>query len=628
MAHPSATHRLATPVDPEREHIRGPVDAPVTVVEYGDYECPHCREVEPILADLRERIGDQYRYVYRHFPLSASHASAQLAAEAAEAAGAQGKFWEMHQRLTNVTDPRMLGREYLLDYAREIGLDVEQFQHDLARGTYEAYVEEDFQSGLESGVSGTPTFFINGKRYDGAWDVDSLQEAIEQPLGTRIRRRFRDFARIEASGGILLIIAAIIALVWANSPWSDLYFEILDTEFALELGSWHLGMHLLHWINDGLMAIFFFVVGLEIKREVLAGELSQPRKAILPLMAGVGGMLFPAALYTLVNAGGDGASGWGIPMATDIAFMLGVLALLGSRIPTSLKIFFTALAIADDLGAVMVIAVFYSDGIYWLPLAVAAGLFVVLMVFNRTKVYHPLPYALVGIGLWYAFLMSGVHATLAGVLLAMTIPARTTVNASAFVAQATAILQEFEGAAVMQLGMQGGHRQEAVQTLEIIAERLESPLQRLERTLHPWTTYVVVPIFALANAGVDLRGDLLGALLSPISLGIMLGLVVGKSTGIMLLSWLTVRLGLADLPDGVSWRQLFSTSWLAGIGFTMSLFIAGTEFAGGALEASKVGILAASLLSGVIGTLLTLVFAPSHRGVTEFEPEPEPVPAD
>ncbi|NLH07203.1 MAG: Na+/H+ antiporter NhaA [Chloroflexi bacterium] len=429
--------------------------------------------------------------------------------------------------------------------------------------------------------------------------------------------------QLETSGGIVLMIAALIALIWANSPWSDLYFNLWATKLAISIGNFHLEHDLVHWVNDGLMAIFFFVVGLEIKREVLVGELSKPRKAILPLMAGVGGMLVPALLYTLINAGGPGASGWGVPMATDIAFMLGVMALLGSRVPLSIKIFFTALAIADDLGAVLVIALFYSDGIQLMPLLVGLAIFAVMVVLSVWRVYKPIPYALLGLGLWYSFLISGVHPTIAGVLAAMTIPARRTVNASAFVAQLNMILREFdEPYQRIELGAHGGVRQAALQTVNRISSQLESPLQRLERSLHPWTTYAIIPIFALANAGVDLRGDLLGTVTHPISIGIILGLVLGKSTGITLLSWIAVKLGLGDLPDGVSWKQLYAVSWLGGIGFTMSLFIASTEFTGLELAGAKAGIFLASLLAGVIGAVLVNVLSDEHTEVTEMEPSP------
>jgi NhaA family Na+:H+ antiporter len=340
-------------------------------------------------------------------------------------------------------------------------------------------------------------------------------------------------------------------------------------------------------------------------------------------MAAIGGMVLPALFYAALNAGGEGAIGWGIPVATDIAFTLGLLTVLGRRIPTSLKIFFTALAIADDLGAVMVIALFYSGEIHLTALAVGGGFLLALILMNRLSVRNPLPYGVLGIGLWLAFLESGIHPTIAGVLLAMTIPARTGVRASAYAAQCTAALggigrddlADEESAAL-------GRQQAAAQTLETIAERLQSPLQRLERSLTPWATYLIIPFFALANAGVALTEDIGSTLTSPVSLGIILGLVVGKSFGITLFSWLAVRLGIAEMPTGVGWRRLFGASWLAGIGFTMSLFIASSAFEDPALlDTAKISILIASLLAAAIGVLLlTYVGSIENKiDVTDYE---------
>jgi NhaA family Na+:H+ antiporter len=415
----------------------------------------------------------------------------------------------------------------------------------------------------------------------------------------------------------LLLVAAALALIWANSTWESGYFGLWETYLKIELGSLALKESLLHWVNDGLMVIFFFVVGLEIKREVLAGELASPRRAALPLFAAVGGMLLPALTYSAFNLGGTGEAGWGIPMATDIAFVLGILTLFGRRVPISLKVFFTALAIADDLGAVLVLALFYSGEISWTALGVGALFLAALIVLNRGQVRQPLPYALLGVGLWLAFLQSGIHPTIAGVLLALTIPARSQVRAEAFMAQCTAALGG--------LGSGDAHeksrrQQAAAQTLEVIAERIQTPLQRLERGLNPWVAYLIVPVFALANAGVDLGGDLFQALTQPVSLGIILGLLVGKSLGITLFSWLAVRLGLADLPYGVSWRQLFATSWLAAIGFTMSLFIADSAFGEPALLAlAKTSILVASALAAVIGSVLITVTSPKQEGASKLD---------
>ncbi len=610
--------KLKIPVS-DRDHVRGPDDAPVTLVEYGDYECPHCRQVAPIVEQLRERFGDRLRYVFRHLPISKLHPHAHLAAEAAEAAGAQGKFWEMHDLLFQEVEP--LDKSRLMELAAELDLDLDRFERELDQRVYADRVQEDFRSGVRSGAGGTPSFFLNGVRYDGPWDLDSLIAEIQKPLGVQVRLLFRQFTRLQASGGILLLAATVLALIWANSAWGSGYFALWETYLKIELGNLALKESLLHWVNDGLMVIFFFLVGLEIKREILVGELASLRKATLPLAAAVGGMVLPAGIYVLFNVGGEGSAGWGVPMATDIAFLLGLLTVLGSRIPISLKVFFTALAIADDLGAVLVIALFYSGEISWLALGVGAAFLAVLIVLNRGQVRHPLPYVLLGIGLWLAFFQSGIHPTIAGVLLALTIPARTSVRASAFVAQCTAALGGLEPDA---RPGQSRRQQAAAQVLETIAERIQTPLQRMERTLNPWVAYLVVPVFALANAGVDLGGNLAQALTNPISLGILGGLMLGKPLGITLFSWLAVKLGIADLPQGVTWSRLFAASFLAGIGFTMALFIADSAFSGTLLETAKTSILAASLLAGGAGFGLLLLTTSSHEEASELETAPAP----
>jgi NhaA family Na+:H+ antiporter len=616
-----ATHtssKLVLPVG-SRDHAQGPEDAPVTLVEYGDYECPHCRQVVPIVRQLQERFGERLRYIFRHFPLSTAHPNAQLAAEAAEAAAAQGKFWEMHELL--FAHQTSLDRRHLIQYAAQLGLDVERFERELADHVHADRVREDFLSGVRGGANGTPTFFLNRTRYDGPWDLDSLISEIEKPLGVQVRLVFQQFTRLQASGGILLLLATVLALLWANSPWGHTYFELWETHVSFTLGSLSLSESLVHWVNDGLMVIFFFVVGLEIKREVLVGELASFRRAALPLIAAVGGMLLPAAIYTLFNFGRVGQSGWGIPMATDIAFVLAILTVFGSRVPLSLKVFFTALAIADDLGAVAVIAIFYSGQILWTALGVGAVILAALIVLNRMGVRNPLPYSLLGIGLWLAFLQSGVHPTIAGVLLAMTIPARTRVQAEAYVAQCTAALGGLgEGT---ERGHDGRGQQAAAQALEVIMERIQSPLQRLERSLNPWVAYLIVPLFALANAGVRLEGDLLEVIVRPVSLGIILGLVLGKAFGITFFSWFAVRIGAAELPFGVTWLQLFSASWLAGIGFTMSLFIANSAFDSvELLNIAKIDILLASILAAGIGVALVTLTSQTREGVSKLGTTP------
>lgn len=614
----TGANKLTLPVG-ERDHILGSEDARVTLVEYGDLECPHCREVNPVIRELRERLGDKLCYVFRHFPIQSSHPHAQIAAEATEAAGAQGKFWEMLDII--FAHQGALEEDDLIKYAAELGLDVERFRQELSEHVYKERVHEDFLSGVRSGVNGTPTFFINGTRYDGPWDIESLLEAIRKPLGVRVSLFAQEFARIEASGGIILLICAILALLWANSSWAETYFHFWETDLAIQLGVSEFSEHLLEWVNDGLMVLFFFVVGLEIKRQVTTGELSNPRKVMLPIFAAVGGMLFPALFYALLNAGGPGSPGWGIPMATDIAFTLGILALLGSRAPLSLKIFFTAMAIADDLGAVLVIGLFYTSDISWISLLVAAVILVALFGLNRARVYTPLPYALLGVGLWLAFLESGVHPTIAGVLLAISIPTRGAPDTKALLAQCVSTLNDLKAPFAIP-GRYDNRHEVAAQTLETVSERMQSPAQRLETALHPWTTYLILPIFALANAGVLLDFSS-SRVFGPVSLGIILGLVVGKPLGITLFSYLAVRLGLAELPVNVGWRQIFAASWLAGIGFTMSLFIAGAGFSDAALlNEAKIGILAASLIAGLVGSVLMWVSSPTHAEASHIEAVP------
>ncbi len=386
----------------------------------------------------------------------------------------------------------------------------------------------------------------------------------------RLVRPFQEFADLEASGGILLIGCTVAALVWANSPFAGSYFHFWHMDLTFGRIGGLLAKPLHFWINDGLMALFFLLVGLEIKREILVGELASFQRAVLPIAAALGGMIAPAAFYLLFNHGGPGAAGWGIPMATDIAFALGVLALLGNRVPTSLKVFLAALAIADDIGAVLVIAFFYTERISWISLGVGGVFFVALLAANRAGVRHLLIYAILGVGLWVAFLQSGIHATVAGVLLAITIPAR----------QRTA--------------------SRAVLTSN------ESPMLRLEHALIPWNRYLIMPVFALANAGVTLGGGAAArSVIAPVSLGVICGLVIGKPIGIVLFSWLATRTRLAAMLDGIGWRQIVGVGMLGGIGFTMSLFIANLAFGDGpALEIAKVGILVASVVSGIAGAIV------------------------
>ncbi|MEB3286237.1 MAG: Na+/H+ antiporter NhaA [Vampirovibrionales bacterium] len=461
----------------------------------------------------------------------------------------------------------------------------------------------------------------------------------------KIYQMFNSFAQLESSGGIILIICAVAALVWANAgyllgnPTIEAGYQTLwHQSLALTFGEYTFGLTLHEWINDGLMAVFFLVVGLEIKRELLIGELSNPKQAILPILAAIGGMICPLLIYMALNPAGSPAhNGWGIPTVTDIAFSLGVLALLGSRVPFGLKVFLVALAIADDVGAVILIAVFYSKSIDWNQLLGVLGMFIAALAMNRAGVKQAMAYIIPGIIMWAFMLQSGIHATLAGILLAIAIPARSKIAPQRFYNQAQTILTDFRRASPIEAGVKEAGVREAgvkeagvllngeeieethlpssnehlasVKSLEVLCEKAVSPLQAFERAIHPWTTFLVLPLFALANAGVSLSGiSLFGHnatfFQDPVPLGIIAGLVLGKQLGVTGFSWLCVKLKIGYLPVGVGWKQLYAVSWLSGIGFTMSIFMANLAFTNPqTLASAKIAIFIASLLASVFGLL-------------------------
>jgi Na+:H+ antiporter, NhaA family len=418
-------------------------------------------------------------------------------------------------------------------------------------------------------------------------------------------RPFVRFSRIEAASGIVLLLAAAAALVWANSPWSDTYFRLLDEPLSIRFFDFHFEQTVLHLINDGLMAIFFFVVGLEIKRELVAGDLRDRRAAALPVLAALGGMLVPAAIYVAFNAGTGAVSGWGVPMATDIAFAVGVVALLGSRIPAGAKLFLLAVAIADDIGAIVVIALFYTGRIETGFLAAAAAGAALVWVASRVHIrtmWFYVPMALVA---WFFTLESGVHATLAGVVLGFITPARPYYEPRQFDVMARAILDQYPVHDFSEQRLQEHADHEALLLSEIASEAV-APLNRIAFRLVKWSSFVIVPLFALANAGVDFRGVNLGeSVTSRVALGVSLGLVVGKIVGITSFSWLAVRLGIGRLPAGTSWSHVVGLASVAGIGFTVALFVTGLAFTDPALaDLSKTGIFTASIVAGTIGALL------------------------
>jgi NhaA family Na+:H+ antiporter len=413
--------------------------------------------------------------------------------------------------------------------------------------------------------------------------------------------------QVEAASGVVMLIAAIVALVWANSPWWESYFDFWHKEVIVDAQLFEIHLDLREWVNDALMTLFFFVVGLEIKRELVHGELSNPRRALLPAAGALGGMAAPALLYVLLNYGGEGGHGWGVPVATDIAFAVGVLSLLSRRVPFSLRVFLLALAIADDIGGIIVIAIFYATGIDAFALGLSALTLLVIAIMNRSGVRTINIYVVVGAILWLTMLESGVHAALSGVILGLMAPASYFYNPATFAAAAQDLVERFKLASAAESDEVQAN---ILAQMEDLTQGTEAPLERLERALHRWVGFGVVPLFALANAGVHVSGDTADAAISsPISQGVFLGLLVGKPVGIFLVTWIAVRLGICEMPRGATWPQVFGIGILGGIGFTVSLLITDLAFKEDLfIDEAKLGVLVASVAAALLG-LVFLLFA-------------------
>ncbi len=420
----------------------------------------------------------------------------------------------------------------------------------------------------------------------------------------KVATPFEHFLHAQTTTGIILMFMTVLALILANTPLTDSYMHFFHTKIDIHIGQWSISNSIHHWINDGLMAIFFFIVGLEIKREILVGELSSVKDAMLPILAAIGGMILPALIYLSINYGEVGARGWGIPMATDIAFAISALVLLGNRVSPALVTFLVALAIVDDLGAVIVIAIFYTETIEMLPLMLAGISFLILVSFNRFGIRVILPYFLVGLSMWFFMLESGVHATIAGVIAAFAIPSKPRYTPIDFTAHTRDSLDEFDGYPVATDHMMHENQKAILLHVRDSIEHIGSPAGRLEHDLHLPVSLIVIPLFALANAGISIDFSSIGdTIMGSVSLGIIAGLVLGKVLGIAGVSWLAIKLGIAKLPQNSTMSQIFGVAFLGGIGFTMSIFVADLAFLANdsLIFQAKVGILAASLFSGLFG---------------------------
>ncbi|MFV0645882.1 MAG: Na+/H+ antiporter NhaA [Sphingomonadaceae bacterium] len=579
------------------------------VVWFVDYSNRITRKIRDVLQRTLQRYSSfDIALAVRFYPEPDQGDAGVIAAKAAIAAEQQGKFAVMHHALFKA-DPHFT-RESVIEIAREAGLDTDRFEQDLDSKETSNHLSANIESATQSFAHPhSPMLFIDGQYYSGAWDDESIIEAIEKPLGVQIQLASSRFFSWAASSGLVLVVATFAALVWVNSGHEEQYEQLRQLLAGVRFGSWSFELPLEIWVNDGLMALFFLIVGIEIKRELHDGELSSPDKAALPLVAAVGGMLVPAGLYALINMGEPTAHGWGVPMATDIAFTLGILALLGSQVPTALKVFVSALAIADDLGAIVVIALFYGHGFDSAAFFMALGVFGVMMLLNFGKIYARWPYMLLGVVLWYFTYQSGLHATLAGVLTAIAIPSRPSAEIQGVALQAGKIFENeirYDSSAA---------RGFSVLQLQKIIDRLRDPGFHLQHTLENWSSYLILPLFAFFNTGIMLGGSEF-RLSSPEVLGVMLGLVIGKPLGICLFSWFAIRMGWARLSSEITIRHMIGAGALCGIGFTMSIFIASSAFEGDVLQAVKLSVLAASVIAAAAGTAILLTAPRSEQADT------------
>ena len=622
-APPAASLRLQRAVDANRDHVRGGTakDGVVNILLYGDYLCPYCRRLRHVLARLRQALGERMAYVFRHYPNERAHPGANFVHRAAEAAGRQGRFWEMHDWIYEQDPPP--SADDVRAYVRSLGIDMEQFERDLEDNETRSHVEDDLAEGKRHGVTGTPTVFIDGLRYDGAWDFYSMLEAVERPVAQRVQRGGRVFASLPASGGLVLLLAAAAALICANTPLSPYYRLFIQSNFGVGPPEHMFALSVGAWFSEGLLAIFFLLVGLEIRREMTAGALSDWRAAILPMLGAVGGVIAPTAIYLAFNSG-SAARGWSVPTATDIAFTLGILALLGDRIPAGVRVFVAALAVVDDVLSVLTLALFYSKGfnIAWLVAATLSTL--LLYALNRSRVYATWPYVVITIFLGLALHGAGVHAALAGVILAGFLPTRPAPAVGPLLGQAAtalAALEHAENEASESGGEQRRIDQEPIwdwasRNLSAASERLLSPADRIERAVAPWSAYVILPLFAFSATGVELNVDFSAPNAVPILLGVILGLVVGKPLGIALASVAAIKARVAVAPDGVTVQNFLGAACLCGVGDTVALLMADQSFPQGPDAAvAKIGVLIGSVLAAALGTIILLV-----PGVPEISP--------
>ncbi|HZT02163.1 MAG TPA: Na+/H+ antiporter NhaA [Steroidobacteraceae bacterium] len=611
MSEPGRERRLLRPVDPRRDHIRGGEtgDRQLTILIYGDFLCPYCRRLRLVLDRLRAALGERMAYVFRHFPNERAHPGAELLSIGAEAASRQGSYWQMHDALYGREPP--IDESTLLEIAASLGLDMERFERDRREPALRQRVDEDLADGRRNGVTGTPTIFIDGVRYDGAWDFHSMLEALEQPVGARVQRTARAFANLPTSAGLVLLAAGAAAVVCANTPLAPFYRRLVSAQFGVAAPEGLLSLSIASWCAEGLLALFFLILGLEIRRELAGGSLADRRAAAAPLLAALGAVLAPALFYRALNAGPT-AAGWSVPADTGIAFTLAVLALFGTRASAGLKVFVATYAVADDVLAILILAFFYPhtlDPKWFLAGAAAIG---AMAVFNRWRIYAVWPYLTATIGLWLSLHFAGVSGALSGIVLSAFLPLRPAPKATPLLAQAATALAELEHAE-HELKRAGDPRRRlrqepvwdwASRNLSAAAERLLSPAERVESAVEPWSTYFVLPLFAFTAAGVSLHADFNTPHAPAVFAGTAFGLALAKPAGWILTTWGAAKAGLVRLPGDTSSLAFVGAGLLCGIGDPLSLLMADQAFQSDAYSAvAKIGVLAGSVLAAVLGAI-------------------------
>ena len=585
------------------DHVLGNPEAPVTLVEYGSYFSSACHAAHEVIANLRDEIGEEMRYVYRHLPLP-RHERAKKAAILAEyAAETTGNFWDVHNALM---DRESKGEVDIEKVAKDFDLPMPDTVDNVQLQNAVKRVEDDIDGAHESGALLAPTFYINDRLYEGPWDESSLSEVMKGSTGYRVKTAALDFVSWGPSAGIALLVMVITALVLANTQsYGAQFLNFWEKPFGFRAGNFSFDLPLIRWINDGLLSIFFLVVGLEVKREFTVGRLTKPRAAGLPLAGSVGGVIVPALIYLLIAPFGPLSIGWGTTISTDTAFAIAIIAFMGNRVPVELRVFLTVCAIVDDLISILVVAIFYTDEINTGYL-IAAGLVTIgLMVLNKWRIYRLVPYVILGLLLWFFLHEGGIHATLTGVILALCIPTRPPVNLKTLGVQLQKIFKMETHFGEERLQKHGPSKR-SIKMFNTLHDRIESPAAKVLHTIEPWSSYFVLPIFALANSGVILSTDVFETDLR-LMMAIFFGLVIGKPVGIYIFSKLAVRLNVAEKPATYNWRQLIGAGALAGIGFTMSLFIASEAFPIQTdFDAAKIAIFIASIVAGITGAVILL----------------------